>query len=137
MNKFWDWLEDKPQVAATIILKNNRALILRRGMTTGWMPGKWNLPGGNVDPNEAIQAAAIRECEEEAGITPIRLTFLSKINDPHYTINIFRGETEQEPRLDHENDAFAWVNFEELNHYDFVPYVQIEIGKVLRSQTTS
>lgn len=126
-----EWI-NKQQVAATILLKNGKALILRRGLTAPWMPGKWNLPGGNVDPNESIQSAAIRECEEETGITPVRLHFVKQIHDAAYTINLFAGETQQEPRLDNENDAFAWIRFEDLTNYDFVPHIEQEIGILLR-----
>ena len=48
----------------------------------GFGAGKWNGFGGKVNQNESIEAAAIRELYEEAGITPNKfekigeLTFL-------------------------------------------------------------
>jgi len=33
----------------------------------------WELPAGNVDAGEAVEAAAFRECEEETGLAPWRV----------------------------------------------------------------
>lgn len=32
--------------------------------------GKWNGAGGKVEPGETYEQAAIRECQEEVGVTP-------------------------------------------------------------------
>lgn len=34
--------------------------------------GKWNTPGGKIQPGESALNAAIRETQEETGITPIQ-----------------------------------------------------------------
>lgn len=35
--------------------------------------GKWNGAGGKVEPGETYEQAAVRECQEEIGVTPLRL----------------------------------------------------------------
>lgn len=36
----------------------------------GFGEGKWNGTGGKVEPDETIEQAAVRECQEEIGVTP-------------------------------------------------------------------
>ena len=35
--------------------------------------GKWDLPKGKLDKGETVEAAAIRECEEECGIKNLKI----------------------------------------------------------------
>jgi ADP-ribose pyrophosphatase YjhB (NUDIX family) len=60
-----------------IIKKNNRdhILLVKRGK----MPRKGFLavPGGFVDPGESAEEAAVRECQEEIGMTPKSITYLT------------------------------------------------------------
>jgi ADP-ribose pyrophosphatase len=39
----------------------------------------WELPAGNIDPDEPPDAAAARECEEETGLAPHRLERLATL----------------------------------------------------------
>ena len=45
-----------------------RLLLLRRH-DTGFMDGWFSLPGGHRDAGETVEAAAVRECAEEACVT--------------------------------------------------------------------
>ena len=51
-----------------ILNKEGQALFVKRG-DGGDSPGTWCVPGGRVEPGEGFRAAAIRETEEEAGLT--------------------------------------------------------------------
>ena len=37
--------------------------------------GRWDLPKGKLEKNETIEAAAVRECEEECGIGELRIQY--------------------------------------------------------------
>lgn len=142
MLNFKAWLEfdtkEPSPTAAVILIREGRALILRRGPTAPWMPGVWNLPGGGIDPGERPVTAAVRECQEEAGITPTGVQFFKKYNDPEFTLYVFTGETDKpQPNLNYESDKFLWVSAEEIKKYRFVPYVAEAVSAALaQSQTT-
>lgn len=44
----------------------------------------WQMPQGGVDSGEDIEQAALRELEEETGITPDRVQLLTRSSKEHY-----------------------------------------------------
>ena len=58
-----------PQVTLCFIVSEGRVLLMRKLRGIG--AGKINGPGGKVDPGETPLAAAIRETQEEIGVTPL------------------------------------------------------------------
>lgn len=53
-------------VAKTFIVNNHdELLVLRRYAGDSHRPGQWDLPGGQVEPGEDPQQAAVREAHEE------------------------------------------------------------------------
>mgnify|MGYP000745778505 CR=1 FL=1 len=54
-----------------IVLKNGKILLIKRKNQP--FEGKWALPGGFVDIDEEIDAAAYRELKEETSISEINL----------------------------------------------------------------
>lgn len=50
---------------------------------------KWDLPKGKIDPGESPEQAAIRECEEECGITELSIV---KELSPSYHIYEHKGK---------------------------------------------
>lgn len=72
--------------AGTFVTRNGRVLLIRRSDN-----GNWSMPGGAQDPGESLTTTAIRETQEETGVT-VRITGLVGIfTDPkhvvHYTSN--------------------------------------------------
>lgn len=53
--------------AGAVVLKDEQVLLVR--LTYSRQAGRYMLPGGYVDPGEAIDAAAEREVQEETGVT--------------------------------------------------------------------
>jgi len=66
-----DWTRWVPQDVATLlfILEPARVLLIRKKRGLG--AGKINAPGGRLEPGETPSAAAVREVEEEVGVTPL------------------------------------------------------------------
>lgn len=52
-----------------IILEKDNSYFLIERKNTNWAQGYWNFPGGLVEPKETIMHAAIRETQEEIGVT--------------------------------------------------------------------
>jgi ADP-ribose pyrophosphatase YjhB (NUDIX family) len=57
---------DPKLVASSVVELDGGIVLLRRSIEP--QKGKWVVPGGYVDRGEAVEAAALRETEEECGI---------------------------------------------------------------------
>lgn len=53
------------------LLKDDEILLAKK--KRGFGAGHWNGVGGKIEPDETIEQAAIRECQEEIGVTPANL----------------------------------------------------------------
>ena len=71
-----DWLHWRPVDYATLIfyVKQNQVLLIRKKRGLG--EGKINAPGGRLEQGESSISAAVRECQEEVGLTPIAPKFI-------------------------------------------------------------
>ena len=56
-------------------------LLCRRAARMNRHAGQWALPGGRVDSGESIEAAALREIEEELGLTLNPADVLGRLDD--------------------------------------------------------
>lgn len=57
-----------PAYVGIILKKDNHVLLVKR-TNTDWASGYWNFPGGLLEENETLINAAIREAQEEIGVT--------------------------------------------------------------------
>ena len=56
-----------PAYVGIILKKENQILLVQRH-NTDWASGYWNFPGGLLEENETLTAAATRETAEEVGV---------------------------------------------------------------------
>ncbi len=110
------------------VWKGNRVLLLKRGPTDPWMPGKWCLPGGAIDPGEGPFQGALRELYEEAGICLSEHDILpvDVIELDTTTVYVFAAKApKQKVRLmDGEHCDFRWVSPDEIHSYSTIPLVK-------------
>ena len=68
-----DWTNWKPREYANLcfIVKDGRVMLIRKKRGLG--AGKINGPGGKLEPGETALASAIREVQEEIGVTPLQV----------------------------------------------------------------
>ena len=74
-----------PSVTVDIIIfrmsgNDQEVLFIKRGNDP--YKGKWALPGGFVDKDEPLEAAAARELKEETGLSGILLTQMHAFGNP-------------------------------------------------------
>ena len=53
--------------------------------------GRWDLPKGKVESGETLLQAALREAEEETGITPLPTTHYPLPTKTYHTFNLYGG----------------------------------------------
>lgn len=116
--------EAKTTVVAALLFDRERLLICQRSLH-GRFPGKWEFPGGKIEPGEKPEAALRRELFEELGITaeigselwrtdhqypgyaPVRLLFFS----------VWSYSPVPENRV---FQQVLWVPLRDLMRYDFL-----------------
>ena len=111
-------------VTAAILEKDGKILIARR-RDHDLQAGKWEFPGGTVEPNETPQACLKREMQEECGISVMvgRVFGESIYHYDHATIRLIacRASWESGRMVLNDHADFRWVLPEQLSEYDFAP----------------
>jgi dATP pyrophosphohydrolase len=92
-------------------------LALRRG-AGGRCPGSWETVHGHIEAGEPPAGAAVRELEEETGLSPVRLYNLSRVElfyqhriDEVALVPVFAAFVSANAvvRLGSEHDCFEWL----------------------------
>jgi|LauGreDrversion4_2_1035121.scaffolds.fasta_scaffold326068_2 8-oxo-dGTP pyrophosphatase MutT (NUDIX family) len=118
--------------AVIALFNNGQLLALKRGMTAPWKPGHWNITGGVVGDNnlnESPKDAAIREVEEETGLTPTNIKEWGFVDttgskDACGLIYYFTGEVSEQPKSsDGENSEWQFIDKDNLDKIDWVPFL--------------
>jgi 8-oxo-dGTP diphosphatase len=115
-------LADAPVVVATALHRGGRVLIAQRTRPAE-LAGRWELPGGRVEPGESEPDAADRECREELGM-PVRVGGRIGTDLP-IAAGVLRVYL-AEPAADApdpqplEHAALRWVGPDELDDVDWV-----------------
>jgi 8-oxo-dGTP pyrophosphatase MutT (NUDIX family) len=112
--------------AGGIVVNSNKEIlwIFRRGF--------WDLPKGKLDPNESIEACAIREVMEETGISNLVLGDLILTTNHQYHDTYLNTEVEKTtywyqmttdtiqegvPQTEEDIEAIAWVKKADIAPY--------------------
>jgi 8-oxo-dGTP diphosphatase len=109
------------RVTAAIMEEKGRIFIARRGPGKH-LAGKWEFPGGKIEPGETPEQSLARELVEELGINVRVGERLCSVRYLGGSVNLellaFRvTERSGEPVL-HEHEESRWVSPSELLSYD-------------------
>jgi len=112
------------KVTAAIIKDKNRLLIAKRHSKDP-LGGKWEFPGGKIEPGETPQVCLVREIKEELGVD-VEIgpfyddnVYSSQDHDIHllfYWAEVINGEV-----IPVVHDDLKWITIEELANFDFAP----------------
>jgi 8-oxo-dGTP diphosphatase len=109
---------------AGILIHQGKAFIAKRG-PSGSFKGRWEFPGGKVEPGESDQDAIAREFVEEFGVEARALRFLGESVFPHRGLDrvlaawLIEFTPFKKPKL-FEHEEIAWANASELEELELV-----------------
>ena len=69
----WDNWQAVDPATLVFVIRDGKILLINK--KTGLGKGKVNGPGGKVEKGESTEACAVRECQEELGITVLNLQY--------------------------------------------------------------
>jgi len=121
------------------LIKNNQGdiLILKDNST-----GKWEVPGGRIDQNQAIEEAFRREMAEELPGSVVNgfgnVVYVAQgdfvVENSHKLMLLFFStdvSVPDKPKLSNEHSELAWVNRNNLNDYPIYSSDKAAIESVL------
>ncbi|MEV5340783.1 (deoxy)nucleoside triphosphate pyrophosphohydrolase [Streptomyces sp. NPDC052676] len=111
-------------VVGAALLDDGRLLAARRSAPPE-LAGRWELPGGKVEPGESPDAALVRELREELGVEteavervpgewPLRNPYVLHV----WTARLRSGSAAPKPLQDH--DALRWLTPAEIWDVDWL-----------------
>ena len=75
-----DWENWIPKERAVLCFINVDDKLMLIHKNTGLGKGKINAPGGRIELAESAEQAAVREVQEEIGLTPLNLTYMGELH---------------------------------------------------------
>jgi A/G-specific adenine glycosylase len=110
------------RIVVGVVIKNNRVLITRR-KPEGLLGGLWEFPGGKILPGEEVEAACIREIQEEVNLVVEVDRYLTRVKHAytHFKIvmDIFICRfVSGRVKLNGPTD-YRWLKLDELDQYPF------------------
>ena len=126
-------------VVGAAIVRDGRVLAARRTRPSA-AAGRWEFPGGKVEPGETPETALVREIDEELGCRiahrfwlAARVPITQTLELTVAVVDLVAGEP-----VPHEHDRVVWLTLDELGDLDWLdadqPFVT-ELTAVLGRET--
>jgi 8-oxo-dGTP diphosphatase len=113
---------DVVQVVGAAVIAGDRVLVAQR--SGGPYDGRWEFPGGKVEPGESDLSALVRECEEELGVVIEPQAFLGEVvldgvvaggAPSSSTLRVWWARLASGEPMAREHAALRWVASDELD----------------------
>ncbi len=129
-------MNDFIRVTAAIIVENKKILITQRHKDDA-MGGKWEFPGGKIEPGETPEVCLKRELQEELGILADvhELYAVSKHSYSWFNIELltYRATIKTGPIQLNAHQAYRWIPVRELPQFDFPEADKPIIEKLMKN----
>ncbi|PSM39357.1 DNA mismatch repair protein MutT [Streptomyces dioscori] len=123
-------------VVGAAVLSGGRLLAARRSAPVE-LAGRWELPGGKVEPGEGPERALVRELREELGVSAevvgrvpgeyaLRAPYVLRV----WTVRLLPGSAEPLALQDH--DELRWLTVDELWDVDWLDQDVPAVAEVAR-----
>ncbi|MFI8433434.1 (deoxy)nucleoside triphosphate pyrophosphohydrolase [Streptomyces sp. NPDC079020] len=127
-------MNDSVVVVAGAVCDQGRLLAARRSAPPE-LAGRWELPGGKVEPGESDEQALVRELREELGVEtevlervpgvwPLKPGYVLHV----WTVRLLSGVPE--PLEDH--DELRWLAPDEVDRVDWLDQDRPAVAEVVR-----
>jgi len=115
-------VDDRLQVVCGILVKNRRLATFRRKGGGENVAGKWEFPGGKVEPSESLIQALTRELQEELSISVLSTSSVGYVDWDYPELSLrlhvfIVSEWEGEIIL-HEHAGVLWDFYSEVENQD-------------------
>ncbi len=118
-----------------IIRKGDKILLIKKSDKVDIYPGRWDLPGGRLDPGESWNEGLAREVREETGL---RINFIREVREWESKKWDTIGKTVLceyvcgEVQLSWEHTEYRWMVPEEVINGDFPEWIQRDLESLTR-----
>lgn len=152
--------ENKTHIVSVtgIIVKDEKFLITKRSLSKKAFPGKWTVPGGNLELKDYInipkdtahhwynifEKVLRREVKEEVNLEIVNIKYLTSMtfirpdNTPGLIVSLYADYANGEVKLNDESMDYKWVTLEEAKNYELIEgiYEELEmLNKILKGET--
>jgi 8-oxo-dGTP diphosphatase len=139
-------------VGALLIGDDGRVLLGLRAPTKKAWPNHWDTIGGRVEAGESLEAALIREVQEEVGITPTAFELIATVRERepqrygdmlHHIYAVTRWSDGSPANICDEHSELKWFDLAEMSRLtnivdaDYPRLAQFAIERVRRSDAGS
>ena len=117
-------MANQVEVVGAVIVRDGKILCAQRG-AKGSLGGKWEFPGGKIEPGEDARQALVRELDEElrcdVAVGDFLTTTIHEYDFATISLTTFMCElVAGEPELTEHQDV-VWLALGELHTLDWAP----------------